>query len=75
MNHVLVVEGKIMTRAHTSETQKLLAHEIVIDMLESMSYDDAYDLLVSLLESPKYKSWKKNSEMKKRSSVWSSDLR
>ena len=58
-----------------SEAQKLLAHEIVTDMLENMTYEQAASLLVGLLEPLQYKSWKKNSEMKERSSTWSSDLK
>ena len=64
-----------VSKKPSSEAQKLLAHEIVTGMLEIMTYEQASSLLVSLLEPLQYKSWKKNSEMKERSSTWSSDLK
>ena len=65
----------VNSKKPVSEAQKLLAHEIVTDMLKNMTYEQASSLLVGLLEPLQYKSWKKNSEMKERSSTWSSDLK
>jgi hypothetical protein len=70
--------GQLLTfvsKKPSSEAQKLLAREIVTDMLGIMTYEQASSLLVSLLEPLQYKSWKKNSEMKERSSTWGSDLK
>ena len=64
-----------VSKKPSSEAQKLLAREIVTDMLGIMTYEQASSLLVSLLEPLQYKSWKKNSEMKERSSTWGSDLK
>jgi hypothetical protein len=58
-----------------SEAQKLLSHEILTNMLECMNYEEVSNFLVSMIEPVKYKSWKKHSEMKERSSTWSSDLK
>jgi len=65
----------INSKKPSSEAQKLLTHEIVSDMLDTLTYEQTSSLLVRLLEPRTYKSWMKNSEMKKRSSTWSSDLK